>query len=84
MPCGFSRHDAACRQRSGGDFPEKTAERQQYDHSRTVYLKAHLEPVNDLVMNIELLLAVQALSRITGLDMTAAEKSDQALNRYWY
>ncbi len=66
-------------------FQKRRRERQQYVTIHgTVYLKAHLEPVNDLVMNIELLLAVQALSRITGLDMTAAEKVIRRWDRYWY
>lgn len=49
-----------------------------------VYLKEYLKPVNDLVMSIELMQAVQALSRITGLDMTAAEKIIRHWDRYWY
>lgn len=50
----------------------------------TVYLKEQLKPVNDLVMNIELMQAVQALGRITGLDMVAAEKIIRCWDRYWY
>lgn len=50
----------------------------------TIYLKEHLDPVNDLVMNIEFMQAVQALSRITGMDMTAAEKVIRRWDRYWY
>ncbi len=84
MPCGFSRHDAAG-SAAAVIFQKRRRESQQYVTIHgTVYLKAHLEPVNDLVMNIELLLAVQALSRITGLDMTAAEKVIRRWDRYWY
>lgn len=50
----------------------------------TVYLKEHLKPVNDLVMNIELMQAVQALGRITELDMVAAEKIIRHWDYYWY
>ena len=50
----------------------------------TVYSKEYLQPVNDLMMNLEFMMAVQTLSRITGLDMTAAEKVIRHWDRYWY
>lgn len=50
----------------------------------TVYSKEYLHPVNDLMMNLEFMMAVQTLSRITGLDMTAAEKVIRHWDRYWY
>ena len=49
-----------------------------------VYSKEYLQPVNDLMMNLEFMMAVQTLSRITGLDMTAAEKVIRHWDRYWY
>lgn len=49
-----------------------------------IYLKEQLEPVNELVMHIELMQAIQALSRITGLNMAAAEKIIRHWDRYWY
>ena len=49
-----------------------------------IYLKEYLAPVNDLVTNIEFMQAVQVLSRLTGLGMTASEKVIRRWDRYWY
>lgn len=49
-----------------------------------VYEKGQLASVNQLVEHIEMMQAVQELSRITGLDMVQAEKIVRRWYSYWY
>lgn len=49
-----------------------------------VYEKFQLTRVNQLIEHLEMMQAVQELSRITGLDMMQAEKIVRRWYRYWY
>ncbi|MDE7273162.1 MAG: hypothetical protein K2N95_08885 [Lachnospiraceae bacterium] len=49
-----------------------------------VYEKLQLTRVNQLIEHLEMMQAVQELSRITGLDMIQAEKIVRRWYRYWY
>lgn len=49
-----------------------------------VYEKLQLTRVNQLIEHLEMMQAVQELSRITGLDMMQAEKIVRRWYRYWY